>query len=161
MDKATELFVEKLGLKFEADGQPRIAGRVLAYLMVCREAQSLDDLADVLRVSKGSVSTNARLLELHGVVERVTRPGDRRDYYRISDDLHVKFMDALLNRLREMRDLLEVALLAPPAEDPVVRDRIEAFAAFFGDMLDAATASEAQWQAQKLEPDRRRTVAGL
>lgn len=160
MDKATELFVEKLGLKFEADGKPRIAGRVLAYLLVCREAQSLDELAEVLRVSKGSVSSNARLLERRGVVERVTRPGDRRDYYRISDDLHVKFMDALLDRLRDMRDLLEIALLAPPAADPVVRDRIEAFATFFGEMLEAATASEAQWQTRKLELHEPRAAAG-
>lgn len=146
MDKATEHIVEKLGLHFEADGRPRIAGRILGYLLISSDPQSLDDLAGVLRVSKGSVSSNARLLELHGVVERVTRPGDRRDYYRISDDLHLRFIDTLLDRLRDTRDVLEVALLAPSASDPEVRSRIETFAVFFGDMLDAVTASEALWR---------------
>ena len=52
-----------MGRQFEEDGAPRIAGRLFGFLMVQEEACSLDDVAEQLRVSKGSASSNARLLE--------------------------------------------------------------------------------------------------
>ena len=83
MDTRTAHFVERMGLALEADGLPRIAGRIFGLLLVSEEPRSLDELAAELRVSKASVSTNARLLEHRGVLEQVSRPADRRDYYRI------------------------------------------------------------------------------
>ena len=57
-----------MGVALESDGLPRIAGRIFGLLLVSEDARSLDDLAAELRVSKGSVSTNARLLEQRGLV---------------------------------------------------------------------------------------------
>lgn len=73
MDTATAHFVESMGLTLESDGLPRIAGRIFGWLLVSEEAQSLDDLAAELRVSKGSVSTNTRLLEQRGVTPTCPR----------------------------------------------------------------------------------------
>ena len=68
-----------MGLALEADGLPRIAGRIFGLLLISEDALSLDKLASELRVSKASVSTNARMLEHRGVLEQVSRPADRRD----------------------------------------------------------------------------------
>jgi hypothetical protein len=87
MSDASERFIEVMGRHFEEEGVPRIAGRLFGQLMVMERDASLDELAESLQVSKGSVSSNARLLEEWGVAERITRPGDRRDYYRIAPDI--------------------------------------------------------------------------
>ena len=63
MDPQTVNFIERMGVALDSDGLPRIAGRIFGLLLVSEDARSLDDLAAELRVSKGSVSTNARLLE--------------------------------------------------------------------------------------------------
>ena len=73
MDPQTVNFIERMGVALDSDGLPRIAGRIFGLLLVSEDPRSLDDLAAELRVSKGSVSTNARLLEQRGLLERVCR----------------------------------------------------------------------------------------
>lgn len=82
MDTKTADFVERMGMALEADGLPRIAGRIFGLLLVSEDCRSLNELAAELHVSKASVSTNARLLEQRGVLERDSRPSDRRDACR-------------------------------------------------------------------------------
>src|SRR5689334_15224571 len=86
VDRAAEAFVERMGLNTEADGLSRIAGRLFGALLLAEEPRSLDDLAESLGVSKASASVEARRLLERGVVERVGRPGDRRDYYQLAPD---------------------------------------------------------------------------
>lgn len=111
MDQATRDFIESMGRQFEEDGTPRIAGRLFGFLMLQEEPCSLDEVAEQLQVSKGSASSNARLLEQLGIAERVTRAGDRRDYYQISPDIGERTLeralqgiDRMLGRLRRGSD---------------------------------------------------------
>src|SRR5690606_41593620 len=83
MEERNEQFVERMGQLFEAEAGPRIAGRLFGLLVLTPGALSLDEIAEELRVSKASVSANARMLESMHVISRVTRPGDRRDYYEV------------------------------------------------------------------------------
>ena len=159
MEKATELIVEKMAQTFEADGLPRTAGRLLGYLLMSRGERSLDELAEALQVSKASISTNARMLERQGTLQRVTHPGDRRDYYTIADDLPARVHYRALNRIRQSRDVLEVALLTPSAEDPVIRERLESYAAFLGDLMDMFATVEARWRDQSSNEDPTRWLA--
>lgn len=124
---AAEQFIERMGLFFEADGAPRIAGRMFGFLLLSSSPCSLDDLAEHLQVSKASISTNARLLETWGAAERVSRPGDRRDYYRTAEDLHVRMMERRLNRIHRMRELAREGREAMAGTDPVVEERMRTF----------------------------------
>src|SRR5512142_2974957 len=77
-------FVEDVGLFFEQMGYPRMAGRILGWLLICDPPQqSSEQLAQVLLASKGSLSTMTRLLIQIGLIERVALPGERRDYFRL------------------------------------------------------------------------------
>ncbi|HET9983984.1 MAG TPA: MarR family transcriptional regulator [Longimicrobiales bacterium] len=134
-DKRMDL-LERMGQDFEREGLPRIAGKVIGAVLLRREALSLDELAAGLGVSKASASTNARLLERLGVLERVTRPGDRRDYYTVSPDLDVRLLEMALARLRQGRAMLERVLESGEAADPVVRGRLERCRALFGRVLE-------------------------
>jgi DNA-binding transcriptional regulator GbsR (MarR family) len=122
MDPA-ERFVEGMGLFFESEGGPRIAGRLFAHLLLQEEPQSLDALAEDLRVSKASISTNARLLEERGLLERVSRPGDRRDYYIAAPD-QTRTVELRLEGVRQMGQLLRQGLEAAPRRHRAARDRM-------------------------------------
>src|SRR6185437_13766721 len=86
MMAARERFIEEVGMAAEADGLPRIAGRLFGHLLLSPGPCTLDEIADALNVSKGSVSTDARLLQRHGWLRRTSRAGDRKDYYEMAPD---------------------------------------------------------------------------
>ena len=125
LDPNVLAFVERMGLTWENDGLPRIAGRIFGLLLVSPGDCSLDDIAATLGVSKASVSTDARRLEQLGFLERTSRPGDRRDYYRVSPDLVPRSLEIRLARLREVRHLLATA--PRPAEGGEVARRLDDF----------------------------------
>jgi DNA-binding transcriptional ArsR family regulator len=77
------LLAEEFGLLYEEMGGTRMAGRMSAWLLLCEPpVQSLTQIAEALGVSKTAVSTTARSLLQAGLVERVSEPGRRGDYYR-------------------------------------------------------------------------------
>jgi DNA-binding transcriptional regulator GbsR (MarR family) len=128
MDQATIDFIESMGRQFEEDGGPRIAGRLFGFLMVQEEPCSLDDVAEQLQVSKGSASSNARLLEQLGIAERVTRAGDRRDYYRISPDIGERTLERAVQGIGSMLGRLRQG--AETVTAPALRQRFEGAIAF-------------------------------
>lgn len=117
--------VERMGLLMEQDGLPRIAGRILGLLLIEPEACSLDEIAGTLGVSKASVSQDARRLERLGLVERVGRPGDRRDFYAIGPDMLSRAIAMRLDSMRRMQAILGDARRVPGAT-PSVRSRLAA-----------------------------------
>jgi hypothetical protein len=104
--------VEYVGRCWEGFGQPRTAGRILGWLMICEPPeQSSSDLADALQVSAGSVSAISRQLVQLGLADRVTYPGDRASYFRLHEHVWVEVVRARMDGLRALHD---VALSAEP-----------------------------------------------
>jgi DNA-binding transcriptional regulator GbsR (MarR family) len=130
MSQAEDEFIEIMGRHFEEEGVPRIAGRLFGLLMLGERDCSLDELSERLQVSKGSVSSNARLLEVWGVAVRVTRPGDRRDFYRIAPDMRDRLIQRQVSRMELFIERLERSRnrLAPLPEN--VADRFDGATAF-------------------------------
>ena len=126
-DARTESFIERMGLMTEADGLPRIAGRIFAYLLLTPGECSLEDLAAALGVSRASVSNDARRLARMGLLERRSRPGDRRDYYLIAPDGFRRSIEDRIDVLRRFQALLEEARSLPAAADDVVQARVAAW----------------------------------
>lgn len=149
MDQQTEHFVQTMGLAMESDGLPRIAGRIFGLLLVSEDARSLDDLAAELRVSKGSVSTNARLLEQRGVLEQVSRPADRRDYYQVRRDLFSNTMAQRLARWQRFHDAIAVARTVLPIHSSEVQERLEEYQEAYAYMSRVIREALARWQATR------------
>lgn len=76
--------IESMGLFFERLGNPRIGGRMAGLMLLASEPLALEEIANLLKVSKASVSTNSRQFLAIGVIEEVSFPGDRRTYYRFN-----------------------------------------------------------------------------
>lgn len=147
MDAETLNFVERMGLTLESEGLPRIAGRIFGLLLVSEDPHSLDHLAAELRVSKGSVSTNARLLEQRGLLERVCRPADRRDYYSVPPDLFVHTMAQRLARWQRFHEVIGAARATLPIRSPEVRHRLEAYEQDYTYVSQIIRDALARWKA--------------
>jgi DNA-binding transcriptional regulator GbsR (MarR family) len=140
LEPADEAFVERVGRFFEGDAAPRTSGRLLGLLLLAPGELSIDEMAERLRVSRASVSTNARQLETFGVVERVSHLGDRRDFYRIAPDLERTLLRHRMERLARVGELLEAGTDTPAARDARVRGRLQVLARMHGCAAEALRA---------------------
>ena len=80
-------FVEEVGIVFEQTGLPRMAGRIFGWLLISDPPhQSMDQLVEALMASKGSISSMTRLLIQIGLIERLSLPGVRHNYFHLQSD---------------------------------------------------------------------------
>jgi DNA-binding transcriptional regulator GbsR (MarR family) len=132
--------VEQLGLIGEADGLPRIAGRILGLLVVYGGPLSFAEIAERLQISRGSVSTNTRLLEHLGVIERVARSGERQDYFSLAPDPYYRLMSRFADRTRRSRGIVQKARDALPSDWSDARKRLASLSSFYGQMGEMSEA---------------------
>ena len=131
----TQHFVEEVGLFFEQVGLPRMPGKILGWLLIADPPQqSMPDLVDALQASKSSISTSTRLLIQGNLVQRISLPGKRRDYYQIQDNVWITAMNQRNQFVTAFRELAErgLLLLADEPEERQVRlKQMRDFYAFF------------------------------
>ncbi len=119
-------FVEEMGLFFEQSGMPRMAGRVLAWLLLSDPPQqSLDELAEALMASKGSISTTTRLLIQIGLIERISLPGVRHNYFRTRPRAFQHSLKQGVERVAILRKLAERGLELLEGKAPLTRQGLE------------------------------------
>lgn len=138
--------IEKFGLAFEQEGLPRIAGRIIGFLMLRDGPCTLDDLSEQLQISKTSASTNARLLEQLGILDHVSKPGDRRDYYELAADPGERMFAMAKRRLQRFRDLLNDAAAGLPPDKPATLGRFRNMQHFYEFLLDDIDERMRSWQ---------------
>jgi hypothetical protein len=102
-------------------------------------------MATSLAVSKASVSTDVRKLEKVGLVERHTRPGDRRDYYAIPPDMPARLVVLRRDAIDRFRDCL-LGATGRPVNDPIVRDRLRSLEVVHRHIASALDAIAAEFQ---------------
>jgi DNA-binding transcriptional regulator GbsR (MarR family) len=135
MNDSSKRFVDLMGQHLEEDGVPRTYGRLLGVLLLNPEPRALEELADQLQVSKGSISSNARALEGSAIAERVTMPGDRRDFYQLSDDFVQRVFLRQIERQRLLIDRLEMGREAAGEDPPHVRERFDQLIEYLRDAI--------------------------
>ncbi len=119
-------FVEDVGIFFEQSGLPRMAGRILGWLLICdTPQQSTSELVEALKASKGSISTTTRLLIRIGLIERFSLPGIRHDYFRIKPGVWHHLIKESQVQTTAMRQLAERGLGLLKNKPPLNRRRLE------------------------------------
>jgi len=136
LDGVSEKFVEQMGLVFEAEGLPRISGKILGLLVIEGGPFSLSDISQVLQVSRGSVSTNTRLLEGIGMVERTSRPGDRQSFYQLAPDPYARLLRGSLQRMAKAHRVVKTAQEDLPKKRKDSQQRLEEFSNFYATFID-------------------------
>jgi DNA-binding transcriptional regulator GbsR (MarR family) len=103
-------------------------------LYITGAALSMDDIMARLGISRGNVSMNLSKLAEWGLVRRVHKRGDRRDYYESLSDVWEMFtlvasqrkrreIDPILNTLRDCKGRLSPEALGARADDDRVREQ--------------------------------------
>lgn len=110
-EKHRKQYAEEFGLAFEQFGLTRMSGRIMGWLLVCEPPhQSPQDLQEALQASKGSISTNTRMLERFKFVERTSMPGDRRTYFRIRPNAWSEIMNIEMVALTQFLQMTQSGL---------------------------------------------------
>ena len=138
-------FVGRMGITLEGLGASPTFGRLFAFLLLAECPVSLEEMAAELHVSKASVSTNIRLSEQMGMVQRVTVLRDRRHFYEILPDSFERALQVRLSFLYGMVALVEQGLGAIGEENQTARERLEGMRDFYEFMGDALSENLSNW----------------
>ena len=148
-------FIEEVGLLFEMVGLPRMSGRILGWLLICDPPhQSNSELIEALQASKASISTMTRQLMQTGLIEKISLPGERRDYFQIKPNAWSQIAKQRISQIKAFRKLAEKGLSlledAAPQEQQRLAEMhdIHAFWERELPLLDERWEKE-QWQKQR------------
>ncbi len=147
-DRRVLEYVERIAAHFTAQGLPLIAARILGWLLVCDPAeQTAGQIATAIGASKGSLSTNLRLLHQMRLVTRVTRPGERVVRHTVAVGLWYERGRRAIATLTDGTALLAQGIDLLGAEAPRARRLVEAHAVH-ADLDRELQAVWARWEAR-------------
>ncbi|KAA3648161.1 MAG: MarR family transcriptional regulator [Chloroflexi bacterium] len=148
--KQRKQYAEEFGLAFEQFGITRMAGRILGWLLVCEPPhQSPQDLQDALQASKGSISTNTRMLERLNFVERISLPGDRRTYFQVKADAWSGIMQTEVVALEQFQNMTRRGLEQMDNEPEEQRRRLQEMHDFFQFIQKELVTMMKHWEESK------------
>lgn len=152
MDEDRASYAEDFGLLFEGFGLPRMVGRVLGVLLVSEEPElSAEELAEALRASRGSISSSTRTLIQMGLVQRRTRPGERRDYFRMKPGAWDELMRRELESISRFRQMAERGLGIANPDSPEARRNLEEMREFYAYWERELPAVLERWERDRKE----------
>jgi len=98
IDKAKEDLILELGRLSSFAGFNKATGYIYGLLYLSMEPVSLDEIAEQLSISKGNASLNIRAMVQWGLLQPISKKGDRRDYYQAETDFWKIVRDILTGR---------------------------------------------------------------
>ena len=135
--EAQDRFIASWGRMGSAWGISRTMAEVHALLYVTGEPMNTDEIMDRLAISRGNVSMSVRALLDWGVIQRVHKRGDRKDYFHAEQDVWAMLraiarerikreVDPLLQSLAEIRELTPETTKATPEDIAGLNQRLDA-----------------------------------
>ncbi|RME40113.1 MAG: ArsR family transcriptional regulator [Planctomycetota bacterium] len=108
IEAAEDLFIRRWGEMAASWGVSRTMAEIHALLYLARQPLCTDDVMERLAVSRGSASMNLRELVNWGLVVRIHRRGDRKEYFEAEKDVWQMF-DTIVRerRRREVQPIVE------------------------------------------------------
>ena len=149
MQPEQERWIEEMSLYFERLGLAKSIGRILGLLMLSPRPVTLDELTKGLGISKASASLGTRFGEHAGFIQRVSQAGERKTFYRLSDDFWYGSLAARMESGRQFRDLVAGGLKVLPEESTDVRQRMVDMCDFLTYYLEEYPRMYARWMEER------------
>src|SRR5947209_19832931 len=103
-----DLFIRRWGEMGATWGINRTMAEIHALLYICGMPQCTDDVMERLNISRGNASMSLRALCDWGIIRRLHRRGERREYFEsLSDVWEIFSIIAAERKRREMDPVLE------------------------------------------------------
>lgn len=145
-------FVEEVALAFERQGLFRMAGRVIRWLLICEPPeQTFNQLAEALGTSKGSINAATRFLVPSGIVERLARPGERHDYYRVEPGVWIDLVRNQSRTYGELERLMDRGIDLLEGAPDERRGRLRDLRDFYGRLDREMPAMLGRWEREQGE----------
>lgn len=134
LQQVEDQFVELWNNMADLWGISPTMARIHGLLYISGAALSMDDIMARLEISRGNVSMNLSKLVEWGLVRRVHKKRDRKEYYESLKDVWEMFtlvaaqrkrreLDPIINTLRRCKDDLSPASLGARADEDAARER--------------------------------------
>lgn len=134
LTKAQDIFLDRINQICNKFGLNNVMAQLYAILYLNSKPISLNDMAERLKISKGSASINIRALERYGAVKRVWVKGSRRDFYEAEADISKVIMDRIKSmaesRLSEVDEMINSSYTALNSFDSSDADEKEVMMVF-------------------------------
>lgn len=109
LTEAKSHFITQWGNMAGAWGVNRTMGQIHACLLIADEDMSAEALMELLSISRGNANMSIRSLIEWGLVEKVHKIGERREFFRADKDPHSMMLKITQQRRkREMEPLLKL-----------------------------------------------------
>ncbi|MFZ5651578.1 MAG: GbsR/MarR family transcriptional regulator [Bacillota bacterium] len=118
-------FIEDLGLLMERAGGARTLGRVFGYLLLSGRPKTLDQIAESLLFSKATASLTVRQGIVHHFFEKISIPGERKDYYRANVQSWINSMSDQVKIMKAWEGLIQRGLALAGQENATARENLE------------------------------------
>lgn len=119
-------FVEEMGQYMGGYKLTPMAGRLWAWLLICEPTeQTAADLAAELQASRGAISGAAAFLSAAGMIRRVRRRGDRREYLSAPPGTFDTLLHSTGTTYTRLVEITEDGLAATADRSPSARARLQ------------------------------------
>lgn len=103
-----DLFIRRWGEMGQTWGINRTMAEIHAFLYITAQSQCTDDVMERLNISRGNASMSLRALCDWGIIRRLHKRGERREYFEsLSDVWEIFSIIAAERKRREMDPVLE------------------------------------------------------
>lgn len=104
LQEAKQQFIQSWGVLGSSWGINRAMAQIHAFLLVAPKAVNADEVMEALQISRGNVNMNIRELINWGIVEKVLKPGDRKEYFVAEKDIWKVAMRIMKERKKRELD---------------------------------------------------------
>lgn len=109
VQEAKSVFITQWGNMAGNWGVNRTMGQIHACLLLCENEMSAESLMETLNISRGNVNMSLRSLMDWGLVEKVHKIGERREFFKADKDPHRMMVNiAQQRRKREVEPLIRL-----------------------------------------------------
>jgi DNA-binding transcriptional regulator GbsR (MarR family) len=154
VEEAKKEYVEEWAVFWGSFGMPKMPGRVMGALLVADPPEmTAEELAEELAASRGSISSATRALIQLGVVERKTKPGDRKDYFQTRTNW-AELMHRQIATYGAFRKLAEKGLRIMDGTPPGSRRDLEEIHSLYSHLEREMPALIERWEEAREEERR-------
>lgn len=152
---AKSKYIQAWGLLGNNWGINKAMAKIHALLMVSPEPLSTDEIMEELAISRGNANMNLRGLIGWGIVYKVVRPGERREYFTAEKDIwksaiqimkerKKRELDPAVQMLNEVK-ALESSSSTEELEFQKMTNELSKFANQFDGLMEKMIKAEQSW----------------
>jgi DNA-binding transcriptional regulator GbsR (MarR family) len=154
--EAKQQFIQSWGVFGSNWGINRTMAQIHALLLIAPEPLNADEIMEELQISRGNANMNVRELMNWGIVDKVLKQGDRKEYFSAEKDIWKVAMRIMKERkkreldpiINTMEDLKQVEVDKKDAESKAFVDtmnQIQKFAKQADGALAGLIKADENW----------------